>query len=273
MGAFLAFVLSRATGLSAFAILQAGYLVLSLVGMGLVYAFAMRELADNPARPRYRLLFLAALPVGLFGARIIPIVQDAVLAGRLTWGLVASGGLVFYGGALAMLAAIALGCRLSRLSPWPLLDAVCLYAPLGHAFGRLGCFFGGCCFGAPTQCVLGIPFPAGSPAFLQQRSQGLLPAGAVASLPVHPSQLYETLGNLLLFAALLLYSRRAAPLSPGRLTAAYLMGYAVLRFLLEYWRGDVIRGLYYGLSASQYVALAVFSTTALALFWPRKRPD
>ena len=271
MGGFLAFVLSRATGLSAFAILEAGYLFLSLAGLGLVYGFAMRELAGNPARPRYRLLFLLALPFGLFGARAIPIVQDAVLAGRLTWGLVTSGGLVFYGGALAVLAAMAVGCRLSRLSPWPLLDAVCLYAPLGHAFGRLGCFFGGCCFGAPTECLLGVPFPAGSPAFLQHRSQGLLPTGAVASLPVHPSQLYETLGNLLLFAALLFYSRRTTPLSPGRLTAVYLMGYAVLRFTLEYWRGDVIRGVYYGLSASQYVALAVLLTTALVLFWPRKR--
>ena len=271
MGGFLAFVLSRATGFSAFAILEAGYLVLSLTGLALVYAFAMRELAGNPDRPRYRLLFLLSLPLGLAGARLIPIVQDTVPAGRLTWGLIASGGLVFYGGGLAVLGAMYLGCRLSKLSPWPLLDAVCLYAPLGHAFGRLGCFFGGCCFGAPTECLVGVRFPAGSPAFLQHRSLGLLPQGAVASLPVHPSQLYETLGNLALFALLALLAKGRHPLPPARLTASYLLGYAALRFSLEFWRGDAIRGLYWGLSLSQYVALAVVLTTAIVALSPREK--
>ncbi|MFP5257528.1 MAG: prolipoprotein diacylglyceryl transferase [Acidobacteriota bacterium] len=270
MGAFLAFLLSRATGISAFAILEAGYLILSLTGLALVCAFALRELADNPNRSRYRLILLLALPLGLLGARAIPIVQDAVAAGRLTWGLVASGGLVFYGGALAVFGGLYAGCRLARLSPWPLLDAVCLYAPLGHAFGRLGCFFGGCCFGAPSDGLLGVRFPAGSPAFLQHRSLGLLPDGAVASLPVHPSQLYETVGNLALFAGLMLLSR-SRNLPPGRLTACYLTGYAALRFVLEFWRGDAIRGLYNGLSTSQYVALAVVLGTAIAAARSRKR--
>ena len=271
MGGFLAFLLSRATGVSAFALLEAGYLILSLAGLALVYGFALRELAGNPDRPRYRLIFLLSLPLGLVGARLIPIVQDAVTAGRLTWGLVAHGGLVFYGGALFALGAIYLACRLAKLSPWPLLDAVCLYAPLGHAFGRLGCFFGGCCFGAPTECLLGVRFPAGSPAFLQHRAQGLLPDGAVASLPAHPSQLYETVGNLALFALLALLAKGPRPLPPGRLTAYYLLGYAALRFTLEFWRGDVIRGVSFGLSTSQYVALAVVLATALAALSLREK--
>ena len=269
MGGFLAFLLSRATGLNVFAVIEAGYLLLSLTGLALVFAFAMRELAGRPDRRRYGLIFLAALPVGLAGARLLPIIQDAVAAGRLTWGIVSSGGLVFYGGALAALAALYAGCRLARLSPWPLLDAVCLFVPLGHAFGRLGCFFGGCCFGAPTDAAYAVRFPAGSPAFLQHRVQGLLPDGAVASLPVHPSQLYETAGNLVLFG-LLLYLARRRTLPPGRLTALYLVGYALLRFALEFWRGDTIRGVYYGLSASQYVALAVLATV-VAVAFPARR--
>lgn len=263
MGGFLAFLLSRATGLSAFAILEAGYLLLSLTGLALVAAFARRDLAGNPDRGRYQLVFLAALPAGLAGARLLPIIQDALAAGRLTSGLIAAGGLVFYTGALAALGAMYAGCRLARLSPWPLLDAVCLYAPLGHAFGRLGCFFGGCCFGAPTDAACGVRFPAGSPAFLQHKSQGLLPDGAVGSLPVHPSQLYETAGNLVLFALLLLLAGRR-PLPPGRLTALYLVGYAALRFTLEFWRGDAVRGVYFGLSASQYIALATLAAVFAA---------
>jgi len=271
MGGLLAFVLSRATGIDAFAILQAGYLFLSLAGMAVVFFFTRRELATDPARGRYLLVFLASLPVGLAGARLIPIIQDAFLAGRLTFGIIARGGLVFYGGALAVLLAMRLGCRLWRLSPWPLVDAVCRYAPLGHAFGRLGCFFGGCCFGAVTTGPLGVRFPAGSPAFLQHKAAGLLPPGAVASLPVHPSQLYEAVGDLILFAGLLAVSRRPGGLPPGRAATLYLLGYAVLRFCLEFWRGDDIRGIYYGLSMSQYVALAVAAGAALVLLRTRLR--
>ena len=266
MGGFIAFLLSRATGLDLFVLVQAGYLILGLAGLGIVFAGARRDLAGDPRRGRYLLLFLAALPLGLAGARAIPIVQDALLAGRLTFGIVASGGLVFYGGALAVLGALRLGCRLLGLSPWPLLDAVCRYAPLGHAFGRLGCFFGGCCFGAITQGPLGIRFPAGSPAYLQHKLDGLLPPDAVASLPVHPSQLYEALGDLALFG-LLQYagSRRPGGLPPGRMTTLYLAGYAVLRFVLEFWRGDAVRGVYYGISTSQYVALAVLAGVLVVL--------
>ena len=273
MGGLLAFVLSRATGIDAFAILQAGYLLLGVAGLAVIFLFTRRELAANPARGRYLLIFAASLPLGLAGARLIPIVQDALLAGRLTWGLVATGGLVFYGGALAVLLAMRIGCRLWGLSPWPLVDAVCRYAPLGHAFGRLGCFFGGCCFGAVTQGPLGVRFPAGSPAFLQHKAQGLLPPGAVASLPVHPSQLYEAVGNLVLFALLFAASRRPGGLPPGRAATLYLLGYAILRFCLEFLRGDDIRGVYYGLSTSQYVALAVAAGAGYVLLRARLRPQ
>lgn len=273
MGGLLAFVLSRATGIDAFAILQAGYLLLGVAGLAVIFLFTRRELAANPARGRYLLIFAASLPLGLAGARLIPIVQDALLAGRLTWGLVATGGLVFYGGALAVLLAMRIGCRLWGLSPWPLVDAVCRYAPLGHAFGRLGCFFGGCCFGAVTQGPLGVRFPAGSPAFLQHKAQGLLPPGAVASLPVHPSQLYEAVGNLALFALLFAASRRPGGLPPGRAATLYLLGYAILRFCLEFLRGDDIRGVYYGLSTSQYVALAVAAGAGYVLLRARLRPQ
>lgn len=272
MGGFLAFLLSRATGLDMFVFLEAGYLLLGLLGLGVVAWGIGRDLADRPDRRRYLLLFALAVPLGLAGARIIPIVQDALLAGRLTWGIVLRGGLVFYGGLLAGLAVMVLGCRWWRLPARPLLDAVCHYAPLGHAFGRLGCFFGGCCFGAPTDSVLGIRFPAGSPAFLQHQAQGLLAPGAVTSLPVHPSQLYEAAGNLVLFLVLDRLSRRRHRLPPGRLALYYLLGYALLRFVLEFWRGDAVRGLSYGLSTSQYLALAVMVLGGLCLWRTGRAP-
>ena len=106
MGGFFAFLLSRATGISAFAILEAGYLLFGLVGLSVVAGGTARELAGRPERRRYLIVLVAGLPLGLVGARLIPVIQDAVAAGRLTWGLVTSGGLVFYGGALVWLAAM-----------------------------------------------------------------------------------------------------------------------------------------------------------------------
>lgn len=266
MGGFFAFLLSRATGLDVFFFLQAGYLLFGLTGLGVVAWGVGRDLAGAPGRGRALLLFVLAVPLGLAGARLIPIVQDAVLAGRLTWGIVLRGGLVFYGGLLAGLAAMVLGCRLWRLPAWPLVDAVCHYAPLGHAFGRLGCFFGGCCFGEVTDSLLGVRFPAGSPAFLQHRAKGLLPPGAVTSLPVHPVQLYEAAGNLALFLLLDRLSRRQKQLPPGRMTLCYLLGYAALRFVLEFARGDAVRGLYGGLSTSQYLAMGIMAGCLFG-FW------
>lgn len=272
MGGFLAFLLSRATGINAFAILEAGYLALGLAGMALVLGFTWRELSPSPDRRRYLLAFLAALPFGLAGARLIPILQDACLAGRLTVGIVTTGGVVFYGGALATLGASLAWCRAWGLAPWPLLDAVCRFAPLGQAFGRLGCFFGGCCFGAATDGLFGVRFPAGSPAFLQHRAEGRLGPDAVASLPVHPSQLYEAVGDLFLFGLLMAASRRRGGLPPGRTTTLYLLGYAGMRFCLEFLRGDTARGLYLGLSTSQYVALAVSAGALTVLVTARKKP-
>lgn len=254
MGGFFAFLLSRATGISTFTLLEAGYLFLGLLGLAVIAWGVTATLAGRPDRPRYLLVFLVTMPLGLAGARLIPILQDVATTGRLTWGILTTGGLVFYGGALVWLGAMGLGCRLWRRSPWPLLDAVCRFGPLGHAFGRLGCFFGGCCFGAPTSSFLGVRFPAGSPAYLQHKTQGLLPPGAVTSLPVHPTQLYEALGNVALFLVLDSLARRRT-LRPGTITGLYLTGYALLRFGLEFLRGDAIRGIYGGVSTSQYIAV------------------
>ena len=119
-----------------FVFLEAGYALLGLLGLWAVGWGVHRELAGRPGHARYCTLFVLAVPLGLAGARIIPIVQDALLAGRLSWGIVLRGGLVFYGGFFAALAGMVLGCRLWRLPVWPLLDAVCHFAPLGHGTRR-----------------------------------------------------------------------------------------------------------------------------------------
>ena len=159
------------------------------------------------------------------------------------------GGLVFYGGLLGGMAGALAGVYFTKQAP----ETVCALAapsvPLGHAFGRLGCYFAGCCYGVAYDGPLAAITP-------------YAPGGRF------PVQLLEAALNLALAAALLRLSRRR----PRRLSLLYiyLALYAVERFLLEYLRGDEIRGSLGALSTSQIISAALLAAS-LALLW-RERP-
>lgn len=130
---------------------------------------------------------------------------------------------------------------------------------LAHAFGRLGCFLGGCCFGEVTEGPLSVRFPQWSAAWrlhrtehaqeLQQQAQAL---GESVSLPVHPTQLYEVVANLLIFMVLF-FGLRTRKRFHGMVFGGMLVMYAVARFGLEFFRADM-RGEWFGLSTSQLIA-------------------
>ena len=167
-----------------------------------------------------------------------------------------SGGFVFYGGLLGALAAVWLFCRLRKLSFAALTTALVPAVPLFHTFGRVGCFLAGCCYGipAPEGCP-GVVFPQGSAA-----------PGGTAWVPV---QLYESAGCLLLFLLLDRLARRGR--QGDALLAVYLCLYALLRFCLEFLRGDAARGFVGPLSTSQAVALLTLAVVLGILAWRRRR--
>lgn len=166
------------------------------------------------------------------------------------------GGLMFYGGLGGAIVAIALFSSLARKSFWAMLDLAALALPLGHAFGRVGCFLNGCCYGRVTQSFLGVRYPAGSEPWHAQVAQGLLPRSASQSLPVVPSQLVEALLNLAIFAALLALARRR----PRRLaiSGTYLVSYAFVRFFTETLRSDP-RMAVGPFTISQFICLLVLA--------------
>jgi len=149
-----------------------------------------------------------------------------------------SGGLTYYGGLLLSLLS---GWIFARKVKWPFLKLLDLAAPLiafGLAFGRLGCFLAGCCFGQRTDMPWGIKFPIYSDAW--QRHHELFYAdlqlqhratGVWESLPVHPTQLYELVGALAIAAWLWFYQRKHSRFT-GQSTAFFLIGYGVLRFII-----------------------------------------
>lgn len=186
------------------------------------------------------------------------------------WAKFWNGGLAYYGG---LIAASAFGIYFLRKEKFPVgkgIDLVGMVIPLGLFFGRLGCFFGGCCFGQPLpeDHWLGISFPALSPASQAQWELGLIPGPAMESLPVHPTQLYEAAGCLLI-AAIAMFWVRPKKRFDGQVMLSFLGLYAVLRFVLEFVRADD-RGAAFGLSTSQLIGLVILA--GVAYVWVRLSP-
>jgi phosphatidylglycerol---prolipoprotein diacylglyceryl transferase len=180
---------------------------------------------------------------------------------------VTAGGFAFYGG---LIAAALYSTHFIRKHRWPagkVVDMAGWTITFGLAWGRMGCFLASCCFGARTDSALGVVFPGGSGASREQWQEGLLSSYRLHSLPVHPTQLYEALGSLLV-AAFAYFVLRPRKRFDGEVFCAAMIGYAAMRFLVEFLRRDE-RGELLGLSSSQIIALGF--TVLCAWLWFRFR--
>lgn len=170
------------------------------------------------------------------------------------------GGSVYYGGLFGALAALLMLTKKTEESQKLYLrDTFALCVPLFHIFGRIGCFFGGCCYGVESDF-----------GFIVYNNTLVPEINGVKRFPV---ALAEALGNLIIFLILYVISKKER--QSGKLILFYLIMYPVLRFSLEFFRGDTARGIYWGLSTSQWISLGIL-TISLTLF-PRdiikqKRP-
>jgi phosphatidylglycerol:prolipoprotein diacylglycerol transferase len=209
--------------------------------------------------PRYGLERFDVVAVGLLGF-VGGIVGAAGLYAALHLDDVVAGlksgqapGMVFYGGLAGGALAGWLYCRGFRVPLARVGDAGAPGLALGHAFGRIGCLLGGCCYGKPA--------PGGSFPFAVELHGALR----------HPVQLHEAMGLVLLCGVLLALGERLKP-RPGALLIAYVAGYALLRLGTELLRGDHVErgGFLPGLSTSQALAgLALL--IAIGLLVARRR--
>jgi phosphatidylglycerol:prolipoprotein diacylglycerol transferase len=186
----------------------------------------------------------------------------------LKWGLfLINGGLVFYGGLIGGVLAAVAYVRWCRAPLGPVADLAIPYVALAHALGRVGCFLNGCCWGAVTALPWGVVYPrTGWNAYHQQLKDGLLQKGAKHALPVHPTQLYEAAGCVVIFFLLrFIYKKNK---TTGLIVALYMLFYGMLRFTTEFFRGDSAHPLP-GLTASQLVALGLMVAGLGTLSWLR----
>jgi phosphatidylglycerol:prolipoprotein diacylglycerol transferase len=165
------------------------------------------------------------------------------------------GGIVFYGCIIGGLIGSTVYWWRSRFPFRAMADAVAPSLALGCAIGRVGCFLNGCCYGAESHLPWAVRFPAGTLAWARQVQEGLIPPGASASLPLHPTQLYAVLDGVVLLALLsIFYPRRRRD---GEVMALLMVTYPVTRFLIEGLRNDE-PAFVAGLTLSQAISVVLF---------------
>ena len=228
------------------------YGTMAAVGMllALVYLKLRTRRLPGPEEADVQLAFLFSALGAMVGARLLwlgtvlpeflaelPLLQTEPLAFAYKY---LSGGFVFYGGLYGALAGLVLYRRFSRgRSLAELLNLLFPCFPLIHGFGRIGCFCTGCCYGRETASPLGVVFHVSEVA----------PNG----VPLLPVQLVEAGCELLLFALCAALARRGRD---GRhILGLWLVCYALLRFTLEFFRGDAARGFVGPLSLSQLLSI------------------
>ena len=239
------------------------YGLMYLVGFGIAYALGRVRIAKAATRVTVAalddLLFFCVLGVVLGGrlGYVLFYKPGYYLSHPLEIFFVWQGGMSFHGGFLGVFAALAYVARKHRLGVLEMTDFFTPLAPLALAAGRLGNFINGELYGRVTDVPWGMVFP---------REAG--------PLPRHPSQLYQFgMEGVALFVILWLYSAKPRPM--GAVSAAFLVGYGVFRFIAEYFRepDDFLGLLALNLSMGQWLSLPMI-VAGLGLFawaWHRRK--
>lgn len=193
------------------------------------------------------------------GAKVLFIIISwkEIVALKLSLLEIISGGFVFYGGLVGGVLGLVLYLKIYRLPFQQILDIYAVILPLGHAIGRFGCFCSGCCYGIPYDgvfnCVYTNPLSTDTP----------------VGVGLFPVQLLEYLMLLVLFVVqLLIYVIWNG--KPKLSLKIYLISYSLLRFFLEFLRGDLIRGSFLSVTTSQWISLVILLAVSLYILVDRK---
>ncbi len=168
---------------------------------------------------------------------------------------------VYYGGLLLALCAAAWYLVKNHLPAWTISDLAAPGIALGQAIGRIGCLSAGCCYGKPTTLPWGIIFGN------EYAHENM---GTPLNIPLHPTQIYESVGSFCLF--LFLMWRLKRPHFTGQIILEYVSLYALLRFVIEFYRDDERGFVLYGLlSTSQFIAILTFLGSAVVYYFLSRR--
>jgi phosphatidylglycerol---prolipoprotein diacylglyceryl transferase len=191
----------------------------------------------------------------LLGAKLLLLVVDFDQfrqAPQELWSLARSGG-VFYGGLILAILVAFWYIAKHRMPFWTTCDVFAPGIALGHVTGRLGCLAAGCCYGRATTVPWAITFTNPLAANI----------GTPLNIPLHPTQLYEAGAELLILIVLLATEKKGRPFA-GRTFWAYMLLYAVSRYIIEIYRGDPRGMVFDTFSTSQFISL-ILAPLAVAM--------
>ena len=164
------------------------------------------------------------------------------------------GGFVFYGGLIGGVLGILIGKKIHHYDVAYFAKRIVFLVPFCHAFGRIGCFMAGCCYGVEYHGPCHVVFPEDS--------------FAIPGVPLFPIQMVEAiclfLISLLLFILMVKFHSRFT-------VEIYIAVYACLRFVLEKYRFDADRGIYFGLSTSQWISILLLTGAAVSVIVRKRR--
>lgn len=217
-----------------------------MLGIGTLFAFlvAMKRAKRMGLDPDFVFdVGFASMIAGLIGTRILFYIvelQNIIKNPSIFWDF--RRGYVVYGG---IIGGVAMGLYYCKRKKKNFLDYFDLIMPsiiLAQAFGRIGCFFAGCCYGRETTSPIGITF----------HNSSYAPNG----VKLIPTQLISSAGNFLIFALLLLFAKHAK--KRGQVGAMYFILYSIGRFIIEFYRNDY-RGSIGFLSTSQLISIFILA--------------
>lgn len=226
-----------------------GFLIAVGVVCGVAY-LAIRGkkevgLTFDQANNLFLLIFIAAL----MGGKVFLFFENPSSYLEKPGRLFTGSGFVFYGSFLFAVPTMLWFFKKNKLPVYQMLDIMAIVTCLVHMFGRVGCFMAGCCHGKPTTSWFGVTFT--DPACQAEP----------LNTPLYPTQLMEAGFILLVMISLLAIWHRKQ--FHGQLFMLYLLLYALGRFVLEYFRGDEVRGFVIRdyVSHSQFIALVIFGVS------------
>jgi phosphatidylglycerol:prolipoprotein diacylglycerol transferase len=215
---------------------------------------------------------LLTLLLAVAGARVGYVASHRDQYPRYVWDPVLKNwraGFVLYGGLIAGVVSGALYIKLKRESVLKVGDAAAPGMALAIGIGRLGCFFQGCCYGAPSTVAWAVTYPKDSPVWVAHTHAGTIGWEAARSAPVHPVQVYEFLAGAGMFFLLWwIWKRRRAH---GQVLMALGILYALWRYVAELLRSDQRPVWWLGQTYSQWVSVAVLLACVIGLAWVSRR--
>ncbi|MDR1195195.1 MAG: prolipoprotein diacylglyceryl transferase [Endomicrobium sp.] len=225
-----------------------GFWIAFVYAMLILKSVKIKFLSEND--PFYILICL--LFSSIFGAKAAFLIAerpDIFFANPLSLFKIWESGFIYYGGIIGASLCIILYSKIRRIPIKFLCDTFAPTLPINVFFIRTGCLFAGCCYGRET----------------------LLPWGMKSGTDIlrHPTQIYEMIGAAVLFLFLHFYNKKH--FGEGKILPLYFIGYAAIRFIVEFFRGDERGGYFLSMSVSQNISILAFAAALITIYAINKK--